>query len=254
MFRHLKKYLVRRWAPETQNSTLLLRRSLGTYLQGSGIEIGALHQPLSLEGLAVSKIQYVDRLPVDSLRQQYPELANCRLAHVDVIDDGEKLSTFEDSSLDFIIANHFIEHARNPIGVIRNWLTKLKPGGIIYMAVPDMQCTFDSERPLTLLSHLLKDDSITNVEQEGSDYDHFYEYAKFTDKEKAGDDIKIHAHKLFEMNYSIHFHTFVLDSFLKMLWYIRDRLHLPFEIRAYVDTLPKGYEFLLVLSKYKVSI
>jgi len=232
----------------TPKSKALLRQSFGFFLHGSGIEIGALHQPLALNGLPISRIQYVDRLTVDRLRQHYPELSGYKFVPVDVLDDGETLATFLDDSLDFIIANHFIEHTRNPIGTIRNWLAKLRPDGVVYIAVPDYQRTFDSERPLTTLGHLIEDDRVSQAEQEKRDHEHYLEYARLVDK-KAGDEVEYHVRRLIDASYSIHFHTFVASSFLEMLRYAQEHLAAPCEILAYATTPPGSDEFLVILRK-----
>ena len=86
----------------------------------------------------MSRISYVDRMPVDELRKHYPELAGYDLINVDIIDDGENLLLIADSLVDFVIANHMIEHCQNPIGTIKQHLRVLKPNGILYMAVPDI--------------------------------------------------------------------------------------------------------------------
>src|SRR5262245_28165001 len=100
------------------------RRELSErYLEGAGIEIGALCQPLWINERAT--VRYVDRLDVAGLRQQYPELGAYDLVNVDLIDDGEVLASIEDGQLDFIITNHMLEHTENPIGTIRNHLRKL---------------------------------------------------------------------------------------------------------------------------------
>ena len=57
---------------------------------------------------------------------RYPELAQFDLVPVDIVDDGETLSSLEDSQLDFIIANHMLEHTENPLGAIRNHLRKIR--------------------------------------------------------------------------------------------------------------------------------
>jgi len=225
-----------------------LRKSFSAYLQGSGVEIGALHHPLPLKGLPITEIRYIDRLSLAQLRGHYPELSRHEFVRVDVIDDGEILSTIADRSLDFIIANHFIEHARNPIGTLRNWLAKLKPGGLVYMAVPDMRRTFDSERPLTSLDHLIKDGLTSETERAKLDLMHFLEYARLVDK-KAEHDIESHVQHLVQTGYSIHFHTFVPRTFLEMLRYAQDHLQLPAEIRAYADTPPGSVEFLFILAR-----
>ncbi len=111
------------------------------YLKGTGIEIGALHNPLKVSSSA--KIKYVDRMPVAELRKQYPELASKDLVEADIIDNGEKLATVANASQDFVIANHFIEHCENPIDALKNLARVLKKDGIIYMCVPDKRYTFD---------------------------------------------------------------------------------------------------------------
>ena len=83
------------------------------YLRGSGIEVGALNVPLPIP--AGASVRYVDRMSLEDLRAQYPELGDWPFVPPDVIDDGELLETFADGTLDFVIANHFIEHCQNPI-------------------------------------------------------------------------------------------------------------------------------------------
>ena len=88
-------------------------RIANRYLLGDGIEIGALHNPLPAPRSA--RIRYVDRLPVTELRAHYPELEQEPLVAVDILDDGERLATIADSTLDFVVANHFIEHTQDPV-------------------------------------------------------------------------------------------------------------------------------------------
>jgi SAM-dependent methyltransferase len=134
----------------------ITRKKLASkYLSGDGIEIGALHSPLKIP--AKAKVRYVDRMSVADLRKQYPELARCKLVEVDIIDNGEKLSTIEDCSFDFVIANHMIEHCQEPIGTMQQFLRVLKPGGVLYMAVPDKRYTFDFDRSVTSIDHLVRD-------------------------------------------------------------------------------------------------
>lgn len=112
-----------------------IRTSLAKqYLSGFGIEIGALHQPLLVPSRA--RVKYVDRLPIGELRLQYPELKEYPFRNVDIIDNGETLEKIESDSLDFVIANHFLEHCENPIKAIQSFLRVLKKGGTLYLAVP----------------------------------------------------------------------------------------------------------------------
>jgi predicted SAM-dependent methyltransferase len=81
-------------------------------------------------------VNYIDRLSSGELQNHYPDLDLAKLVPIDVIDNGETLSTVEDDSLDFIVANHFLEHCENPIGAIRNHLKKIKPGGDSFLHNP----------------------------------------------------------------------------------------------------------------------
>lgn len=173
------------------------------YLVGDGIEIGALHFPLWTDPVR-ARVRYVDRLTVSDLRRQYPELDTYELVPVDVVDDGETLATFPDDSLDFIVGNHMLEHCENPLGTIRSHLRKVRPGGILYYAVPDKRMSFDVDRPLTPFDHLVRDDQ---EGPQGSRLGHFREWALLVNKQTAPADLEENVRKLLEMNYSIHFHV-----------------------------------------------
>lgn len=196
--------------PEAMQKT---RRAVSArFLAGRGVEIGALHSPLWVGERA--KVTYVDRLRVDELRQHYAELDSLTLTPVDVIDDGERLATFADESLDFIIANHMLEHCENPLGSLRNHLSKLKMGGCLYYAVPDKRFTFDSERALTSFDHLVRDD------REGPEWsreEHFLDWARLVDKHTDEAAALERARRLMAMSYSIHFHVWDYARFRDIL-------------------------------------
>ncbi len=192
---------------------LARRRALGhQYLHGEGIEIGALHHPMVVPNDA--KVRYVDRLPVEQLRIQYPELNHLKLVQVDVVDDGEQLHHFPDESLDFIIANHMLEHTENPLGTIRQHLRKLKPGGCLYYAIPDGRMSFDVDRRRTSFWHLMRDD---RHGPQISRTRHFQEWVRYVNKETDPDRAAVQTKKLMDMNYSIHFHVWDTRSFRRFL-------------------------------------
>ncbi|NET07054.1 MAG: class I SAM-dependent methyltransferase [Symploca sp. SIO2B6] len=221
---------------------LSLRNSIAhQYISGDGIEIGALHSPLGVPCNA--KVRYLDRMPVEQLRQMYPELLEYELVEIDIVDDGEALTSVSNSSVDFVIANHMIEHCQNPIHSLDNWLRVIKSGGIIYMAVPDKRYTFDQDRPVTTLEHLIRD------YKEGPEWSmesHFEEWARLVDKKLSKKDIFARVKHLTELNYSIHFHVWTPIEFLELLIYCRCQLSLPFEIELIQKN---GLEFIVVLKK-----
>ncbi|OUL37775.1 methyltransferase type 11 [Nostoc sp. T09] len=218
-----------------------LRRDISSrYLAGEGIEIGALHSPLEVP--ANAKVRYVDRMSVAELRKQYPELADSQLVEVDIIDDGETLFSIADCSLDFVIANHMIEHCQNPIGTIKQHLRVLKSGGILYMAVPDKRYTFDVSRPVTSLEHLIRD--YTEGPQ-WSKLSHFEEWSRLVEK-VSEEDLSASVQHLISIDYSIHFHVWTKVEFLEMLLYCQRTLLLPFKIEFSQEN---GTEFIIIIKK-----
>ncbi len=85
------------------------------FLRGEGIEIGALDFPLWLPRGA--RVRYVDYLDAAGLREAHDStLREGRpLVTPDVVDDGARLASFADGSLDFVVANHMLEHVEDPI-------------------------------------------------------------------------------------------------------------------------------------------
>ncbi len=103
-------------------------------------------------------VRYVDYLDEAGLREAYAaNLDGRRLVIPDVVDDGARLASFGAASLDFIIANHMLEHVEDPIAALEQHHRVLKPGGILYMALPDARSTFDAPRPRTTPEHLVRD-------------------------------------------------------------------------------------------------
>jgi SAM-dependent methyltransferase len=125
------------------------------YLSGDGIEIGALHAPLQVNRSA--KVKYVDRVTLRELREIYPELDSYDIVEPDILDDGEQLGTVQDLSQDFVIANHFLEHCQNPLQALKNIYRVLRVGGLMFLALPNKRFTFDVDRPVTTIDHMLRD-------------------------------------------------------------------------------------------------
>lgn len=182
-----------------------------TYLSGSGIEIGALHNPLAVP--AGVKVRYLDRMSVEDLRRHYPELEFEPLTPVDIIDDGERLSTLDEATQDFVIANHFLEHCENPLEALKNMIRVLRPGGVLYLAVPDKRFTFDRDRPVTPLEHISKD-FVEGPEQ--SRRQHYEEWVNHSERkmDRSGKEQK--TKELMDQRYSIHFHVWTSTELLEL--------------------------------------
>jgi SAM-dependent methyltransferase len=219
------------------------------FLFGEGLEIGPLHMPLAVPTRA--RVRSVDRMTVEELRGEYPELADWDLTPVDIVDDGERLSTIPDASQDFIVANHFLEHCEDPIGTIEVHLSKLRPGGILFYAVPDKRYTFDFRRPVTPLDHMIADHE---QGPERSRRDHYREWARLVTEDDASKAAKEATEEEFERRavqlesdrYSIHMHVWSQAEFLNLILHCRERSDGAFDIEA---AARQAIEFVVVLRK-----
>lgn len=80
----------------------------------------------------------------------------------DIEDDALILSKFEDESQDFIISRHCLEHLIDPLRGLRTWYQKLKPGGVLALAVPNHDSIETMVIDYTHL-HAFNPDSIRNL-------------------------------------------------------------------------------------------
>jgi len=216
------------------------RRLAARYLRGAGLEIGALHEPLEVPAGVV--VRYVDRLTIDEQRGHYPELAADALVSVDIVDDGERLATISDASVDFVIANHFLEHCEDSIAAVDAFLRVVRGGGIVYLAVPDKRFSFDVGRSITTLEHLLADHARG---PDASRREHYLDWATHV-LSRSGGEAEAEAARLMEAHYSIHFHVWTRRSFFDFLRWCRDDRKMPFRIER---TAANRVEVIAVLRK-----
>lgn len=212
------------------------------YLKGSGIEIGPAEHPLAVPHWA--KVKYVDEISTQDLIKLYPYLKDHSLVNIDVVDDGQSLKKFKNNSQDFIIANHFLEHVIDPIKTINNFYRVLKPGGIIYMAVPDKRFTFDRHRPTTPISRL-KAYYKNPVKAENGKWSMFLESAELIEG-KQGPEIKKRAQELYDQKFSIHFNVWSQHDLLDLLLYIIREYKLDLDFATVVKN---QHEIIFILQK-----
>jgi SAM-dependent methyltransferase len=218
------------------------RSRLARWLRGEGIEIGALHRPLTVPEAA--RVTYVDRFPEEELRRHYPELSGQPLAPVSVLGSAQDLSAFADGSLDFVIANHLLEHLEDPIKALKEFHRVLRKDGVLYLALPDPRVSFDRDRQLTSLEHLLDEHRHGTLRNR---HDHYIDWARNVDKDA---DVAGRAERLMQMDYSIHFHVWKPDSFMEFLVAARLEAQLDFETADFAaPEHPQDDEFIFILLK-----
>jgi hypothetical protein len=217
------------------------RAHFASRLRGHGVELGPLNRPLPMPpGVQVS---YVDRADQATLQREFPKIAH-HIPRVDILDDAETLATMAPASVDFLVAAHVIEHMRNPIGALFNWIRVVRDGGLVYLIVPDKRRMFDERRVRTLLEHLVLDYRQPSVER---DFEHYLEYAALV-HHQAGDAAIAEAHRLRDTGFSIHFHVFLPEDIVRMVQWVGERIA-PLSIVEGPALSPAADEFHILLRK-----
>lgn len=138
---------------------LVIREELACkYLRGDGIEVGAGQAPVRIPDGAT--VRYVDREPGDG---------------VSFVSSLETLAGIDDASVDFLIANHVLEHMENPLRALLAVVRVLRMDGIAFITLPNSRYSFDKVRPVTALAHVIKD---FEEGPEWSRRDHIREFAE----------------------------------------------------------------------------
>jgi SAM-dependent methyltransferase len=208
------------------------------HLRGKGIEIGPLNLPLRTPRRAT--VTYVDNWTKAELREQYPELADQPIVEPDVIDDGTRLTKFADGSQDFVIANHFLEHCEDTIAALATMLRVTKPGGIVFLTVPDKRRTFDSARPTTPLVHIIRDHEIGPGASRAG---HYAEFARLVEGIPE-DEVPAYVANALAERPHIHFHVWTHETLVEQLTSLRGRLG--FDI---VEARSHAHESVVVLQR-----
>jgi SAM-dependent methyltransferase len=120
----------------------LVRRALARQLRGDGVEFGPGCHPLPL-GPLVSRVRYWDRLDRSEFAALFPEVGEAALRFPDPLDfhlDMERIDASEvlgRESVDFVVASHVLEHLVDPLRFLERCHQILRPGGLLYLVVPD---------------------------------------------------------------------------------------------------------------------
>ncbi len=100
------------------------------YLKGKGVDIGGRPDPLTL------------------YRELFPLITD--LKTWDIEDgDAQFMAGIEDATYDFVFSSHCLEHLRDPIEGLRNWLRVLKPNGHLIITIPDEDLYEQGQWPST---------------------------------------------------------------------------------------------------------
>jgi GT2 family glycosyltransferase/glycosyltransferase involved in cell wall biosynthesis/2-polyprenyl-3-methyl-5-hydroxy-6-metoxy-1,4-benzoquinol methylase len=187
------------------------------FVHGTGVEIGALQNPMPPP--AGATVRYLDHLTLDQARASFPELGDLKLVDPSIIDDAETLQSVKAQSQDFVIAGEVLEHTRDPIGALRNWLRVLKPGRFLYFSVPDRSNPFDQHREVTSFEHLLADHH-SRATRSAEDERHYWDWTSSAHREMSLEEQKSFNAKLLAEGHGIHFHVFDRDLLEQLLAHV----------------------------------
>ena len=137
--------------------------------------------------------------------------------------DTQCLSSFRDSTYDFVIMNHVIEHIANPIRVIEDAFRILCPSGKVVLGVPDKRFNYDSARDLTSFDHLWREyqDQVTAVED-----DHYLDFLRAVHPATLALPEKIKIHLDHARDRREHAHVWDSSSFKKFFVECLNRLEI----------------------------
>ncbi|TMA54666.1 MAG: glycosyltransferase [Deltaproteobacteria bacterium] len=221
------------------------RRVLASrYLDGNGLECGALQNPLAAPPNA--RVLFIDRLTEKQARSHYPELEGQRLMQPNVVGDLHRLP-IADRSLDFCIGNHLLEHARDPIGALQELLRVVRTDGILFVSIPDVLNPLDRHRPVTPFAHLLEDHDPPR-DRMAEDLEHYREWVASAHPEMDDAQQRALTERLVAQDYSIHFHTFDEASYRRLLGHACAEAGASVEEFARVST-PDYDEYIAILRR-----
>jgi SAM-dependent methyltransferase len=192
------------------------------YLRGEGLEIGALNRPTKVP--ATSRTRFVDRMTTEQLRAEYPEMADADLVPVSVVADGETLAEVPDNSQDYIIANNFLEHCEDPINTLKNFFRVVRPGGVLFLVVPNKRSNIDQMRPPTTIDHIVRDH---RKGPHKSRVEHYRDWTRMV-LGVPEPDVTTHADKLMQEKYSIHYHVFTEFETIELFCLLHRQYKIPF--------------------------
>lgn len=176
------------------------------YLRGNGIEVGALHAPLWVPRNA--RVRYVDYATGDELRVIHWDVPT--VTEPDLVGNLETLDCVADSSLDFVIASHVLEHVENPLRALVTISRVLHSGGIAYIALPDKRFTFDVARQITPLWHIVRDF------EEGPAWSRHQHYVDWAINVERDENPEGHAARNERISHNIHFHVWDFPAMKEM--------------------------------------
>jgi SAM-dependent methyltransferase len=234
------------------------------YLRGTGLEIGALQHPLETSPGVI--VRYVDHVSREENVRRYPHLDSARIVATDILDDGFALTAIPPESQDFVIANHLLEHAPNPLQTLVNWHRVLKENGTLFMTLPNGAKNFDRGRRITPLTHLVEDyQLVKNGDLElfaQRNREHYQEFVEISlpnlnrirrRRPMTQERQREYLEQLIrEQSTDPHFHLFTKESMVQLCTHLIT-LHAPDLLLQAIISSRLGHEYVIIMEKQRTT-
>ncbi len=198
----------------------------------------------------------MDRWRAQESSELFPQLAlQGDFTEPDVVADfnTDRLAPIADSSQDFVIASHVLEHLAEPIGFLAEIHRVLRPGGVAVILLPDRHRTRDRHRIPTSLSHLVAEyeDGVDEVSDA-----HLVEWLRHRGmplgetRQEQLQTLERHRKR------SIHVHCWDAPEFLEVILWSIEHLGEQWEFvdgSLPLDEFPSGIEFGFVLRRSGIA-
>ena len=233
--------------------------------QISILEIGAFDRPVYTP--AQANVRFLDYRDAEELRKVAADEEGRlidQIPDVHYVATSNFLSKEVDRSFDLVIGNHVVEHIPNLIVWLCEMHAVVKPGGCLFLSVPDRRFTFDYLRRETTAIDVLrwfKDGLVKPCFDQILDF--HYNYRPVTGVEGYHPEVLVHRlaakpHSLPEAirislekmqlpYYDIHCNVFTYDSFVQIMTELAGAGISPFVIEEAYDVVRGTIEFQVLL-------
>jgi SAM-dependent methyltransferase len=227
------------------------REMLARELSGHGVEFGPGCHPLRL-GPRVRSVRYCDAFDRAGFAAAFPEVVSEVQGFPEKIDfrlqfDREPfVDLIGRESVDFVVANHLLEHLVNPVRFLEQCREILTPGGLLFLGLPDKRHIFDRNRPRTPLADVMARYEADETELTDERIAEFVNGVEQRDEPLRPGDPARSAEFEMHRRRSVHVNVWMLDDVVELLQHVGRRRGM---IWALHDGAAGGVEFLLLLRK-----
>lgn len=94
------------------------------------------------------------------------------------------LGQIRDSSYDFILSSHSLEHTANPVKALKEWIRVMRPGGALILILPNYKKIVDRRRTPTTVEHMFDDFAQDSDETDLTHLEEVLRYHRGADEEE----------------------------------------------------------------------